>query len=120
MSSKQCHFKNLIKAGATIVCERMGIRKFAKPQQKLFWKRHIESDIARLRKDLGHLDDCFKGKWEKDQKKKRKEEVRKKYRIKAKGFKVVVEELKQRITAKSEKLRGYHARDSQYRQNKLF
>ena len=79
MSSKQCHFKNLIKAGATIVCERMGITKFAKPQQKLFWKRHIESDIARLRKDLGHLDDCFKGKWEKDQKKKKerrsKEEI---------------------------------------------
>ena len=42
-------------------------------------------------------------------KKKKKEEVRKKYRIKAKGFKVVVEELKHRISAKSEKLGGYHA-----------
>ena len=36
--------------------------------------------------------------------KKKKEELRKKYRIKAKGFKVVVEELKQRISTKSEKL----------------
>ena len=36
--------------------------------------------------------------------KKKKEELRKKYRIKAKGFKLVVEELKQRISTKSEKL----------------
>ena len=39
--------------------------------------------------------------------------------MKAKGFKVVIEELKQRISAKSEKLRCYRARDNQYRQNKL-
>ena len=49
-----------------------------------------------------------------------REELRMKYRIEAKGFKVVVEELKQRISAKSEKLRGYHALGNQYRQNKLF
>ena len=36
-------------------------------------------------------------------KKRKKEEIRKKYRIKAKCFKVVIEELKQRISAKSEK-----------------
>ena len=39
--------------------------------------------------------------------------------MKAKGFKVVTEELKQRISAKSEKLRCYRARGNQYRQNKL-
>ena len=39
--------------------------------------------------------------------------------MKAKGFKVVIEELKQRISAKSEKLICYPARDNQYRQNKL-
>ena len=32
-------------------------------------------------------------------------------------FKVVIEELKQRISARSEKLRCYHARANQYRQN---
>ena len=40
--------------------------------------------------------------------------------MKAKGFKVVIEELKQRISAKSEKLRCYCARDNQYRQKKTF
>ena len=46
-------FKNLIKAGATIICERMGIRQSVKSQQEPFWKIPIESDIARLRKDSG-------------------------------------------------------------------
>ena len=40
--------------------------------------------------------------------------------MKAKGFKLVIEELKQRISAKSEKLRYYRTRDNQYRQNKIF
>ena len=53
-------------------------------------------------------------------KKKKKEELRKKYKIKVKCFKVITEVLKQRISAKSEKLRYYDARGKQYRQNKLF
>ena len=64
------------------------------------------------------LDDWFKGKWKNI--KKKKEELRKKYRITVKGFKVVIEELKQKSFAKSEKLRHYGARGKQYRQNKLF
>ena len=111
-------FKNLIKAGAIIVCERMGIRKSVKLQQGPFCKRRIESDIARLREDLSRQDDWLQGKRKKD--KKCKKELGNKYRMKAKCFKVVVEELKQRISAKSEKLRCYCARDNQYRNNKLF
>ena len=38
------------------------------------------------------------GKWKKD--KERKKELRKKYKNKAKGFKVIIEEMKQRISAK--------------------
>ena len=52
--------------------------------------------------------------------KRKKEELRKKYRIKVKGSKVVVEELKQTISAKSENLRDYSARGNQYKQNKFF
>ena len=61
-------FKNLIKAGAISVCEKMGIIKSVKPQQEPFWKRRIESDIARLRKDLSRQDDWLKGKRQKDKK----------------------------------------------------
>ena len=56
-------FKNLIKAGAISVCERMGIRKSVKPQQQPFWKRHIESGITRVKKDLSRQDGWLKGKW---------------------------------------------------------
>ena len=70
----------------------MGIRRYVKFQQEPFWKKHTESDIARLRKDLSRLDDWFKGKWKKDKKKK---ELSQKYKIKAKGFKVVIEKVKE-------------------------
>ena len=39
------------------------------------------------------------GKWKKD-KERKKEELRKKHKNKAKGFKVIIEEMKQRISAK--------------------
>ena len=52
-------FKSLIKAGATIICEIIGITKSEKPQQELFWKRPIASDIARLRKDLSRQYDWY-------------------------------------------------------------
>ena len=55
-----------------------------------------------------------KEKWKKD--KKKKEELRKKYRVKVKSFKIVFEELKQRIFAKCDKLRRYGARGKHYRQ----
>ena len=60
-------FKNIIEANATIVCERMGIRKSGNFQQEPCCKRLIESDIARFRK-------------------RKKEELRTKYGIKVKGF----------------------------------
>ena len=58
-------FKNLNKAGATIVCERMGIRKPVKFQQEPFCKRRIESDITRTGKDLSLLYKWFDRKWKK-------------------------------------------------------
>ena len=60
-------FKNIIEASATIVCERMGIRKSGNFQQEPFCKRRTESDFARFRK-------------------RKKEELRTKYGIKVKGF----------------------------------
>ena len=64
-------FKNLVKAGATIVGERMGIKKSVKPQQESFCEKRIDSDITRLRKDLNRLNDLFKGKWKKNKKRKK-------------------------------------------------
>ena len=59
-------FKNLLKAGATTVCERMGIRKSVKSQQEPLSKIRTEIDIARLSKESSRLDGWRKGKWKKD------------------------------------------------------
>ena len=53
-------YKNLMKAGAISVCDRMGIRKSVKHQQEPFWKRRTESDIVRLKKDLSRRDEWLK------------------------------------------------------------
>ena len=53
-------YKNLMKAGAISVCDRMGIRKSVESQQEPFWKRRTESDIVRLRKDLSRRDEWLK------------------------------------------------------------
>ena len=50
---------------------------------------------------------------------KNKKRTKEKIQNEGRRFKVVIEELKQRISVKSEKLRCYRAQDKQYRQNKL-
>ena len=43
-----------------------------------------------------------------------------KYRVKKKGLKTVIEELKQRMLAKSAKVKRYEQRIEQFRQNRIF
>ena len=62
-----------------------------------FWKQRIDEDIAILRKDLSRIDDWFNRRW-KNGSAKLKCNLKKKYKIKAKVFKVVIEELNQRIS----------------------
>ena len=49
-----------------------------------------------------------------------REELQKKYWLNEKGYKRVIEELKQRVTAKTTKVRWYKKRIKQFRQYKLF
>ena len=48
------------------------------------------------------------------------ENLYEKYRIKKKGLKTVIEELKQRMLAKSAKVKRYEQRIEQFRQNRIF
>ena len=43
-----------------------------------------------------------------------------KYKVKRKGLKTVIEELKQRMLAKSAKVKRYEQRIEQFRQNRIF
>ena len=77
----------------------------------------MQNKIKELRKDLSQLeasrdnDICNFSHWER---------LEKKYSIIVKRLNVVIEELKQRITAIATKVRKYQERVDCYRQNRLF
>ena len=81
------------------------------------WERRLQNKIKELRKDLSELE-TSKDKgisnfrhWER---------LERKCSIIVKRLNVVVEELKQRITAIAAKVRSYQGRVDSYRKNKLF
>ena len=83
------------------------------------WKRRIEGDIKKLRQDVNLLTRDLKVELGSKKKQKMKE-VYEKYRVEKKGLKTVVEELKQRMLAKSLKIKRYEQRIEQFRQNRIF
>ena len=76
------------------------------------WRRYKDTETRRLTRDL-------KGELGSNKKQKMKE-LYEKYRIKRKGLKTVIEELKQRLLAKNAKVKRYEQRIEQFRQNKIF
>ena len=82
--------------------QRLGLKQRKdNVSQEAFWKRRIQRDINELRKTVGKLDRYARGQI-KDVKK--LEQIFKKRCVKQKGVKVVMEELRQRITAKAAKI----------------
>ena len=80
-------------------------------------KRRLQNKVKELRKDLSQLE-ASKDKgisnfrhWER---------LERKYSIRIKRMNVVIEELKQRITAIAANVRRYQERVDSYRQNRLF
>ena len=114
------HCRNVIQAAMKIVGEEVGMKKSnAKKKKEPFWKRRILTDISRLRKDLSRIEAWFAGRWKKD-KKKEKDWLDQKYGLRRKGFTLVMEELKQRITAKATKVKRYDNRIKQFPDNRHF
>ena len=105
-------------AGAFVVTNRLGVKidKVA-GKNELMWKRKLQNKIKELRKDLSQLEAlkdkgiCNFRHWER---------LETKYSIRVKRLNVVVEEMKQRITAIAAKVRKYQGRVDSYRQNRLF
>ena len=95
---------NLIKAAGVWVADQLGLKKYEGGKKKdPWWKRHIEEDIKQLRKYISILKRAKKGQIGacKDGKAKLVEE---KYGVKGKGLSTVIEELKQKILAKTAKI----------------
>jgi len=82
-----------------------------------WWKRRIQSSMAEIRRHINILERKKKGDLKKDVKYK---DLERKYFIKKKGLDVVLEELKQRLQAKSKKIKRYQQRIDQFKINKLF
>ena len=83
------------------------------------WKRRIEGDIKRLRREENFMERGQRGKIE-AKKKGQLKDLEEKYGVKRKGFRTVIEELKQRMIAKSAKVQRYEQRITQSKQNRLF
>ena len=104
------HCRNVIQAAMRIVGEGVGMKKSnAKKKKEPFRKRRILRDISRLRKDLSRIEAWFAGRWKNDRNKE-KDLLDQKYGLRRKGFTLVMEELKQRITAKATKVKRYDNR----------
>ena len=107
----------LFYAGA-FVTNKLGVKvdKVAGRNEPM-WKRRLQNNIKELRKDLSQLEASK----DKDVSNSRHwERLERKYSIRVKRLNVVVEELKQRITAIAAKVRRYQGRVDSYRQNRLF
>ena len=62
-------------------------------------RKRILKNTNRLRKELSRIKSWFAGRWKKDNRKE-KDLLDQKYRLRRKGFTLLMEDLKQRITAK--------------------
>ena len=81
------------------------------------WKRRIKDSIAELRR---HVNIPERSKQGQLKRKEKYTKLERKCNIKQKGEKVVIEELKQRLQAKSVKLKRYEQRIHRYQVNRLF
>ena len=108
----------LLFAGSVVVTNRLGVKidKVAGRKEPV-WKRRLQNKIKELGKDLSQLEASkHKGiinfrHWER---------LERKYSIRVKRSNVVIEELKQKITAIAGKVKRYPGRVDSYRQNRLF
>ena len=111
---------NLIFAVSVYVAKKLGIRSSSagkKDTKEPWWKRRMKLSINEIRK---HINMFERKKNSEKINKPKYMELERKYRVKTKGLNVVIEELKQRLLAKSHKLKRYEERSQQFRINRLF
>ena len=91
--------RNVMQGAVVLSAELLGAKENRKKQPKEpYWKRRIENDVKVLRKDISRISSWFKGEW-KNKNQIEKNELDKRYKLKAKGFNLVLEQLKQRLMA---------------------
>ena len=77
-------------------------------------EKEIEAQVKQLKKDLGQINTLIE---RKNIKKKYKDGLERRYKMKQRGLPVAREEIKERIKAKNNKIKRYQSRINQYQQN---
>ena len=111
---------NFISAASVWVTKRVGLKKADNSKKnEPGWKRRVEGNTKRLKQELRFVE--RESKVELRLKKKRKlSELNERYRKKRKGLNSVIEEMNQKMIAKSSKVRGYEQRSEQLIQSRIF
>lgn len=108
----------LLVVAANLVTERLGVKRpKEKSTKEPWWRRRIKTKVEQLRKDISRLEKVVKGECIRE---KVVESLERKYKLARKGQSVVLEELKQRVTAQAAKLKRYDERITQFKQNRMF
>ena len=110
----------MLKAASHVAREELGEKMPQQPSQfkDPKWKRRIEEKIQQDRKDLSHLKNMVDG----GHLKKKITDVleRRHPLLKKKGIATISEELKQRVMAKTAKIKRFKQRCDRYKEGKLF
>lgn len=107
----------IILAAANAVADLVGMKKGKKKNETPMWKKRLLRQIAEIRKDVSRVEKWKEGKLKSEG---LKDYFERKYHVWNQGFTTVIEELKQRIKAKTAKIKKYEERNNQYIQNRLF
>ena len=106
---------DLVYAGAVVVTEMLGVKNRKVTGMEPWWKRSMEAQVKQLNKDLGHINTLTE---RKNIKKKHKDGLERRYKLKQTGLPVTREEIKERIKTKNDKIKRYHSRINQYQENR--
>ena len=108
---------DLVYAGAAVVTKMLGIKKRKSTRREPWWKRKMEAQVKQLSKNLGHINTLTQ---RKNIKKKHKDELERRYKLKRRRLSVTRDEIKERIKGKNSKIKRYQSRINQYQQNHTF
>ena len=108
---------DLVYAGAVNVIEMLRVKNRKRKGMEPWWKRRMEAQVKELNKDRGHINTLIE---RKNVRKKHKDGLERRYKMKQRELPVTREEIKEKIKAKNNKIKRYQSRINQYQQNHSF
>lgn len=103
------------------VAEQLGLKKAEHRKNKEpWWKRRIDGDIKRPKQEVNFLEGESNGELGLKKRKRKLRELNEGHGVKSKELKLIIEESKKRMLARSAKTRRYDQKIKQSRQNNFF